>query len=177
MFLILRRAMSLYWMSMSCSSDFSWSNLTVVSNGSPVTTLPSESQTSGCGQPSDGRQSGSVATFASLPEVWKSSHTCCVSSPGSCPWVMLRFLYLPAPAKIFFNCLGPQCLFVFETIWNHLGCFESSPIIITKASLYTVNDLSCLLHLQHEKCPLILCILLLFMQKRRFSTTGKRSAV
>lgn len=130
---------------MYCSSDFSWSNPTALSNGSLITTLPSESQTSGCGQLNDGRQSGSVSTSASLPEVWKSSHTCCVFSQGSCPWVMLQFLYLPPPATIG-NCLGIQYLFVFEIIWNQLGCHEASLIMIlwmscVFCSIYSMTNL------------------------------------
>lgn len=83
-------------------------DLALLSNGSLFTTLPSESQTSGCGQLNDGRQSGSVSISASLREVWKSLHTCCVFWQGSCLSVMLQFLYLPPPVKIR-NLLGSIC--------------------------------------------------------------------
>lgn len=71
----------------------------VMATGTSVTTSPLEFQTSDCDQLSDGRQSGSVSTSASLHVVWKSLYTCCVFSLGNCLWVVLQFLYLPVPAN------------------------------------------------------------------------------
>lgn len=78
---------------------FVWSMFHSPLQRTMITTSPWVHQTSGCGQPSDGRQSDSVSTCASLHEAWRSAHTCCVSSQGSCPWVTPQFLYLPTPAK------------------------------------------------------------------------------
>lgn len=64
-----------------------------------ITSVPLGPQTSDCNRPSDGRRYDSASTSASLLEVWKSSHTCCVFVRGSCPSEMRRFLYLLLPTN------------------------------------------------------------------------------
>lgn len=74
-------------------------NKDAVSSGDLVTTSPSESQPSCYDQLNHGRQFDSISTSSSLPEAWRSTHTCCVFLQDSYPWGAPLFLCLLSPGK------------------------------------------------------------------------------
>lgn len=84
-----------------CLSNYSikYDNKAAVSNGTLVTTLPSESQTSGYDRLNHGRQFDSISTSSSLPEAWRSTRICCVFLQDSYLWGVPLFLYLLSPER------------------------------------------------------------------------------